>query len=128
MESDVQLEVLKTVARQRLTAGQTELGLGLERTGIAEQGHGWWSVADQVGVPSASAGPDHRADQQARQPAGAGRDGRRGGRLPYMGLPTLYLCPFPAWAPLLSRLASAHAHKDRWALILCDACAAAALP
>ena len=44
------------------------------------------------------------------------------------GLPTLYLCPFPAWAPLLSRLASAHAHGDRWALILCDACAAAALP
>jgi hypothetical protein len=37
---DVQLEVLKAVARQRLTAGQGELALGLERIGPAKRGAG----------------------------------------------------------------------------------------
>ena len=34
------LEVLKAAARQRLTAGQGELDLGLERTGLARRGAG----------------------------------------------------------------------------------------
>jgi hypothetical protein len=41
---EVQLEVLKAVARQRLTAGQGELDLGLERTGPAKRGAGAYGV------------------------------------------------------------------------------------
>jgi hypothetical protein len=37
---DVQVEVLKAAARQRLTAGQGELDLGLERTEPARRGAG----------------------------------------------------------------------------------------
>jgi hypothetical protein len=69
------------------------------------------------GVPSAGAGLDHLAGQQARQPAGAGGDMRRGDLLPHPRMPAIYLCLLPASAPLPGRFTSAHAPWDRWVLV-----------
>ena len=93
---DVQLEALKAVARQRLTVGQAELDLGLERTEPAQRSMGsgplWirsarmshlWDALAHVyrvlgvrghhrrgrGVPSTGAGLDHLAGQPASSAA-----------------------------------------------------------
>lgn len=105
---DVELELLKAAARQRLSAGQGELDLGLEVTEPARRGAGGGPLpitssrmshlldararlpgAGLRGrhrrgrcVPPAGAGPDHRARQQARLTAGPGGSRRRGGLLP----------------------------------------------
>ena len=57
--------------------------------------------------------------RKARQAADSGVDRRRGEHLLHPRLPTLYLCPPPASAPLLGRPASARAPWGRWVLGLC---------
>src|SRR6516165_5222889 len=93
---NAELEVLKAAARQRLAAGQGELDLGLERTESATRGAGGGPMTStrrgclldslerayrvlraggrrrRRGVSPDGAGADHRAGQQARQPASAG--------------------------------------------------------
>ena len=83
------LEALKAVAQQRGAAGQLELPLGPEPAGggplpitSSRMGHlldalkhayrvlGWKTPRAGRGVPAPGAGRDHRAGEQAGQPAG----------------------------------------------------------
>jgi hypothetical protein len=53
---DIQLEVLKVVARQRLTAGKDQLDLGPGAHRAREAGRGWRTAADQVGADGSLVG------------------------------------------------------------------------
>jgi hypothetical protein len=111
---DAELELLKAAARQRLTAGQGELDLGLDAGGQGGRPVADHFLADglparcpgaclrraglrrgsrrQRGVPAAGAGPDHLAGQQARQPAGPRGGGRRRGVVPDRAAAPARLC------------------------------------
>lgn len=91
------MEALKALARQRLAGGQGELDLGVDTDALAAGGAGPLQIASshmtllwqalrvvyaQLGFDTATddddgrapgARADHRADQQVRQPARAGR-------------------------------------------------------
>ena len=136
---DVELELLKAAARQRLAAGQGELDLGLD--GGAEGGPlpvtssrmgcllgalaraygvlGPAGLPAVIGVPWLGAGPDHRAGQQAGQPAGA-----EGGRRRPVSYRTV-MRRLPAfakdwWRQELSAACAAHARLGPASLVLYD--------
>jgi hypothetical protein len=111
-----EVEALKIAAAQRLAGGQDELDLGIEIPAevataeplpIFSRGWGTCGCAEprlrrarvrlgrrrRWGVPAARAGPDYRADQQARQPQGARRSRDPAGLVPDDEPTTSGLCP-----------------------------------